>query len=375
MTMRRPAVELLLWTAVFAGVGSCREPTAGGNTLVPRWRAELRYGTALTPAPVQSGSSVIALAGSVVVSYDASSGALQWHSDSTASHPRIGGGANIAVRGSLAVAGNVDLAGIDLNTHAVRWRAVPSSVVPFSNVLLDSARAYSGGMNAEIQAWDASTGVLVWTTSLSSVCPFTCMIRGLTFVGDTVLAVVQKSVDGFTGHTEAVVVALGSGTGQVLWSWQSSTGSRRAASSAATVAGNLLLMSDFSSNFYAFDRATRQEIWTVFAPGHPIGPAEGPLVSGDTVYAADLGGNVYAVNLATGNQLWRQNVGTGVTSIQLCNGRLFLQNFSLIALRASDGAIVGSFRAPDGLFASRIGKGSDAVYVASDLSLYAFPCQ
>ena len=152
----------------------------------------------------------------------------------------------------------------------------------------------------------------------------------------------------YIGSNDGNITAWNATTGVMLWSFTTSNAVR----SSPAVANGIVYVSsaDWSpnTNLYALDAATGHEVWNYSIWGEGSSPA---VVDG-VLYITELGGNVYALNAANGELLWTDAtylMGMGSSPAVVngsVNGTVFITGGSfnpdsttVFALKAKDGTM------------------------------------
>lgn len=125
-------------------------------------------------------------------------------------------------------------------------------------------------------------------------------------------------------------------TGEVVWG---PFEAEEAIIGGVTVYDGVAYMGSSDAKVYAVDVETGQAIWREpFATGHWVWGR--PAVDADRVYVGSMDRHVYAIDRATGDQVWRQSIGGSVQgTVTLADGMLFVGSVDkkLHVLDADDG--------------------------------------
>jgi len=239
--------------------------------------------------------------GSVTFSAVTFPGASTWTVDlgATVSYALIANG-KVFVTATTS-GGNSNLYALDQTTGGTAWGpiAIPGVASPaYDNgvVFVTSATGPEGFGNGSIQAYEATTGTLLWNTAVSGL--------------DAQTASAPTALNGYVyltgdGANNSGTFALNESTGAVAWSVL--TGNiGQGNSSPAVGAGGVYV--DFACIAYAYSPATGQQLWSFSSPTPPCDTGLGstPFLVGNTVYApmtGAFGGPILAASsgVATGS--------------------------------------------------------------------------
>jgi outer membrane protein assembly factor BamB len=210
---------------------------------------------------------------------------------------------------------------------------------------------------AELYAFDATTGALLWRRTLSGE-P----------ASDMTVANGMLYVSFLTGH---VLRAFNASSGVGLWSFPGPT-------FAPTVVGGVVYAADDLHSLWALDATTGQKLWVARVPfggyGTGVAVSDGRVYAGGHV-AGGLPSPLYAYDAATGALLWRTRTGGQIQGTPAVVGnKVFVGSGDhlLYAVNASTGHV--RWTAPTGsVIASSAAVADGRVFVGSaDHSEYAF---
>lgn len=213
-----------------------------------------------------------------------------------------------------------------------------------------------GTGDAEVAAFEAGTGDLVWSTTVSGGSP-----------SDLALAEGKLYVSFLSGHILRAYDAI---TGDLLWSVAGPN-------KAPTVVDGVVYAADGLRSLWAIDAQTGRKRWVTHAPfgGYGIGVA----VAHGMVYAGgqDVDGTapVYAYDAATGDLVWRTNTIAKVTATPaVWNETVYVGSDLFYALDARTGRV--RWTADAGGVDSSAAVANGVVYVGStDDNVYAFDAE
>lgn len=259
----------------------------------------------------------------------------------------------------------------------------------------------SNSLVGVVSCLNASTGANVWNYSVGSS-------FGIPVVADGIVYTVGYNYTLSTDVNIGFIYAFNASTGEKLWSFTGSVGTRFG--NGLVLAGTDLYVlsavysskdASWRSGVYAFDASTGNELWNYTSPGqfgsftaagqnlfvtsnfvdtrnnldaeksggyvyeggvialnalkgtkvwnYSIGSSVGtPLVVNNTVYAVSGDGTLYAFNATDGEVVWNYNAGTGLGSLLSVNGYLYVGSSSgVYCLNAGNGAVIWNFAVSD----------------------------
>jgi outer membrane protein assembly factor BamB len=288
-----------------------------------------------------------------------------------ASYPLIADGRVFVTVNHWQIA-QVELYAFDLKTGSSLWGPVSlGSNINWANAAYDSGRVFTVNFNGQMQAFDAASGALQWTTQLPNQYVFTsppAIANGLVYTqgagsGGTVYAV--RETDGSLAWTAPVDVGdhsspAISSTGLYVSSacaetydlnpmsgaqlWHFTTSCTGGGGRTPVLAGGKLYVRDWVVGNVVLDPATGAQLGTFAAGPAPafsdtlgfflngttltgVQLASGgtlwtftgdgslttaPLFVGDSVYVGSSAGNLYALDPVSGAQQWTANLGAGI---------------------------------------------------------------
>ncbi len=288
----------------------------------PRWQAQT--GGYCFSSPVMAGNNVIVgSADGSVYCFDRSKGRERWR---VATNGPVYGSAAIAKGVAVIASGDGVVYGIGAKDGKVRWRyalAPGPSAFSQSPASTDGERIFIGAWDQNVYALDAATGSEVWRYRATE--------RGFYFSA----AIAQPAV----------------ANGRVF------------------VPAN-------ENVLHAIDARSGARVWTRSSKGDRFGYSS-PTVVADRIYIGALGdkGEVHCLDARTGADIWI--VGTGATIYESSPAvagdvvAIGSVNGTLSLLRARDGARLGSYRFPPGLFVSTPAVANGRVYAATLAELVA----
>ena len=210
----------------------------------------------------------------------------------------------------------------------------------------------SGDNNVYLYAFNASTGVLIWSQNT---------LNTLSAPAVSGSVVYETAEDGY-------VYAFNANTGGHIW--KHATGSSIISSPA--VFGGVVYVGSGDSKVYAFNATTGTSIWN-YTTGDSV--SSSPAVFGGVVYVGSDDHNVYALNAHTGAKIWSYTTGGSVDSSPAVFGKVVYVgsgDSKVYALNGTTGAFIWSYTTGGGVYSSSAVSGG-VVYVGSDdHNVYAF---
>lgn len=230
---------------------------------------------------------------------------------------------------------------------------VPDSPVVSRGLLYVGVAGPAGTGHAYLDAFDVSTGTIVWQQQTNGF-----------FTSD-------PTVSGgvvYIGMGDHTVRAYKASTGTALWTFTAGGAMRTPA-----VSGGLVYVGSADNKFYALSAATGTEVWSIYSLGGIFFPA--PAVVGGVVYTGADDRRVYALDAATGATIWTVTTGGGITSSPaVASGVVYVgsDDDKLYAIDAATGTVLWTATTGGVVWSSPAVAGG-IVYVGSaDFSLYAF---
>jgi outer membrane protein assembly factor BamB len=282
----------------------------------PRWQA--RTGGYIHSTPAIAGPSVIVgSADGSVYAFARASGKPQWR---LPTQGPVYGSAGVA-KGIVAIAsGDGSVYGIDARSGKVRWQYTldpgPSAFAQ-SPAVTDGERFFIGAWDQNVYALDAKTGKEVWRYRATE--------RGFYFSA----AIARPVLDD----------------------------------------GRLFVPSN-DNTLHCIDTRLGSLIWNQSAPGDKFGYSS-PTFANGRIYIGSLGdqGQVHCLDATTGQIMWTTATGSTIyeSSPALLRDKLAIGSVNglLSLIQLSDGAIVGTYRFPAGLFLSTPAAAGNRVYAAT----------
>ena len=324
--------------------------------------------------PVVVGDLAIAVGREEVFAADTRTGAIRWtiaRAPDPPVIPAVGDdGATLVYPEGAGDARAV--IGLDLATHAVRWRFKPDAEVRSAPAAAGDA-FYVASRIGTISALDARTGAERWSFDADGE------VFGPIAVSDGVVYVAAEDTVSF----ETTVYAIDADDGAQRWQFKPQR--RGVFASGPAVEGERVFLGFGDGSVRALQVSNGSPVWTrTLALGQGFGPGatpalidgdvvvtsrdgsvsrlEGatgdrrwrfrvpggfvqssPLVVGDTVVAGGADGFIVALDLSTGRRVWQLDLGGGpVGAIAPAGDRL------LVGLGAAGGGIVALEHDPEG---------------------------
>ncbi len=262
----------------------------------------------VTAPPVAAGGRVFVMDGSADVSArDGAGGGQVWRTNVAPRSKRDGeawGGGVAYADGKLYVSsGFREVVQLDAATGAIGWRArveAPLHAAP----TVYGGRVYVVDVNNELFAFDAATGVQVWT--------YQALTEPARILAASSPAVENDTV--VTSFGSGELVAVRAANGNELWNASLSKASRtNALSEIRDIAGRpVIYRSDVyavshSNVFAAVDLRTGTARWTL-----PVSAITTPWPAGDAVFVVDLSGQVICVARDSGQVYWIRDLNEGL---------------------------------------------------------------
>lgn len=124
--------------------------------------------------------------------------------------------------------------------------------------------------------------------------------------------------------------------GELAWSHQMSDQVK----GSAALAGERILIGDYSGRISALDATSGEELWNYTGGARFYG---GPAVSGNTAVIGDVGNAVIAIDVRDGSEIWRHTTADWVYgSPAIADGRVFIGAYDEVfrALDLTDGSVL-----------------------------------
>lgn len=166
----------------------------------------------------------------------------------------------------------------------------------------------------------------------------------------------------YVGADNGKWYALNAGSGALLWSYQTASGTCCTGPSPA-IANGVVYFGSQDGLVYALNASTGAKLWS-YQTGALIEPP--PTIVNGVVYIGSTDGNLYALNAGTGALLWNYDIGnTGWDSPAVANGVVYVgsSNNYVYALNAGTGALLWSYAGNAGWSSPAVANG--VVYVVS----------
>jgi outer membrane protein assembly factor BamB len=267
---------------------------------------------------------------------------------------------------------DANLHAFDASTGALLWSAPLHDVVSSSPAVANGVVFATDG---NLFAFDASTGSQLWEDDLSATSAYSspAVANGVVYIG---------------GHG-GKVYAFSASTGAQLWSYNTVA---PAFSSPAVVNGVVYIGSDYDISgptFFALNASTGALLWEAGPDGGGYNMTATPAVVKGVVYVGNWdysGPDFFAYNASTGALLWEAKLGRVIDSAAaVANGVVYVETDGqythtendIIAMNASTGAVLWSAVVPTsnggGVIMSAPAVANGVVYVGSGGGvLYAF---
>lgn len=244
--------------------------------------------------------------------------------------------ATVDVNGTLFAKFNSGvLYAIDDSSGAVQWQAQTGNGGPlaFENNKVYTVAFCSSCGTWTIEAYNASTGVKVWTSA-----PISGGVTVLNVLNDVVYL---GTADTATGGHDWTVRALDAINGQQLWYRRLDD----SVFSVPAVADGKIWVGAYQSLFYNLNATDGSTIWQT--PYSSINAIGAPSVVNNVLYQGSAGGGpLYALNASTGGTIWTSSEIGGVrASVAVANGVVYVttNTNNVYAFNASTGSILWQY--------------------------------
>jgi len=213
--------------------------------------------------------------------------------------------------------GKVDA--LDATTGAVKWTTVTGSATQYSSPAVANSVVYVGTDTGKVDALDATTGAIKWAyTTGGAVESSPTVVSGVVYVGSE----------------DHKVYALDATSGVVKWSL--TTGNN--VDSSPAVVGGVVYVGSNDGKVWALDASTGTVKWTATTAGAIF---SSPAVASGVVYVGSADHKVWALDATTGATKWTATTGAGISSSPaVANGVVFIgsDDTKVWALDATTGA-------------------------------------
>ena len=305
------------------------------------------------PGIVSSNGTLFAKSNSgILYAIDNSSGNIKWQTQTQA------GGA-IAIANNTVYAGNncdnCTLDAFDATTGQLIWSTVPlSRGVLGINVAGD--KIFFGSHARNVRAADANTGAILWETGVSDgVVATPAVADGVVYIGSFC----------------CTLYALDASTGSILWSRPDLGG---VFFSSPTIANGVLYIGSGTARVFAVNASNGSTIWS-------FGPTEDsvwgtPAVANNIVYVQTLVGRLYAIDATSGTQIWThktQSTNNEISPLAIANGVAYQTSFdnNIYALNTQTGNLLWRYTTGGSVY-SPIVTDNKLFFVSNDGKIYAF---
>jgi outer membrane protein assembly factor BamB len=228
-------------------------------------------------------------------------------------YPRM----NAVLSAGVVALSKVDIYAFDTTTGSSRWTYIPADREETGDrpLVANDSTIFAGGLNGNVHAVNANTGVARWIRNLAAPNHSVAAISP-TVSGDMVFVC-------STDHTGVPYVgtfwALDVNTGEAMWSYQFAPlvqGGTSACYGSAATWHDLVIEPEGDGRVFAFDRATGSVRWIappVQSSGQPGQDERLAAVGGDIVLVTSVTGNgaIVAYDAATGVERWRRTDYSG----------------------------------------------------------------
>jgi outer membrane protein assembly factor BamB len=283
---------------------------------------------------------------------------VAWVRDLGADHGYLRVNAPAIVGGRVFVlSGDAGLMTFDALTGAPGWTG--PALVSFNSPAISGGLAYATSSNA-VTASTASNGASKWSAALSSGAN---VGEGMSVVGGAVGAVYWA---GYDGSFNGILTAYNAKTGAVRWS-KSLSGVLYAS---PAYADGAVFEPTYSGQVYAIDAATGATRWSVNPDS--VAFSASPVVANGLVYCGSYDGKLYAFSATTGATRWSFATAAPIrAAVAIENGVVYAasQDGVLYALKAASGSVLWratlSYYVQNGMALSPPVVSNGVVYVGS----------
>jgi outer membrane protein assembly factor BamB len=320
------------------------------------WRQPLGGGV-MSELVVHGSSLYVSCMDGALYSFDRRSGALQWKAQTDGyihSTPTI--------VGRHVIVGSADgfVYAFARNNGERAWRAQTAGAVYASAADAQGVVAIASG-DGVIYGLDPRNGAVLWRFELEE--------------GPSSFSQSPAGTDGrrfFVGAWNQNMYALDAKTGKETWRYRATDrGFYFSAAIARPAVGNGRIYIPSNDNMlHAIDAGSGENIWKRSAPEDKFGYSS-PLLADGRLYIGSLGdkGQVHCLDARSGEPIWMTATGATIyESSPVIAGDLLAigsVNGLMSVLRTRDGAIVGSYRFPPGLFLSTPAASGQTFYAAT----------
>lgn len=207
------------------------------------------------------------------------------------------------------------------------WKYTTGDTVVSSPAVVNGM-AYIGSNDGNIYAFNAATGVLLWSysTGFGSYCH--CINSSPSVVKGVV----------YIGAGDDKLYALNALTGSLIWTYTVGD----AVQTAVMVVNNVAYFGSNDDNLYAVNATTGVRLWS-FTTGAAVLFA--PVVVNGLVYAGSEDNHLYALNATTGVLQWSVNTVGSILTPTVVNGIVYVgaSNGTIYAFNALIGTTIWSF--------------------------------
>ncbi len=316
----------------------------------PAWQYTLQPGIFVDADSLHFVSGTVYFSASnTLYALDATSGALRWKSatflnlqlwSTPESNGLVFAGVNDGVDTFNALNGNLS------------WHYTTNAPVSAGTVV--NTTAYFITNNGTAFALNATSGTLLWQTSVGTVGSIATITNGI----------VYAAVHSTASNSDGTVYALTASTGTVLWRYaMPHVGS--GGKVVLTVANNMVYVSEnlgFSGFlFLALNAKNGVLLWP-----HQTGTTVVWYVISNNVVYTSSSTTVYARNAKDGSTLWSYKPGYTFEAFTVFNNTLYIApdgTGNIVALNAGTGYKLWSYKSHDFLLSWYISATSDAFYV------------
>jgi outer membrane protein assembly factor BamB len=226
----------------------------------------------------------------------------------------------------------------------------------FSYAAVVNGTVYLNDFNGGIDAFNASTGTLLWQTETQNLYTDTsvAVADGMVYVG---------------GDSFSRFYAFDAKTGKLNWTFETGNIMK----SSPTVADGVVYFGSLDNKIYALNDQTGKLLWS-YTTGNEVDAS--PAVANGRVFVGSHDGYMYVFGALTGTLLWKTDVDPakygGVYGVAVDNGKVFASSFysHLKAFNAFTGKLLWTARGPVLACSPAVAYG--VVYIADGNKVAAF---
>jgi outer membrane protein assembly factor BamB len=371
----RSSIRLIGALATVTLTAASCDDTGPGSGSAIAWSTPLATaGDDWIGRPAAANGIVVIQDGPALRGLDAATGTERWRRQ-LRQGVSVNAASIVINSGRVYAAGGDSVYAVALTDGARLWAFLPDAQAALCEPSADSAAVYVGTRSHKVYALGSQTGQVLWSVDVGSTWQYTGIVVGTAVTGDTVYAAVVQYLNLSGGLRAGHIIALDRSTGAPLWDY-STPGQRSDVAGAPGIENGLVVAgNEYGPGFFAVNRASGQQAWSVTTAAAFPGVFSTPAFLGARVFAAAQGG-VYAVDLVAGTNVWKREDILAARDAQICNGRLVVQNQSILTLDPTTGSTVGGplVNGNSEFPTSRLVVAGNYAFVVSLNNVYAIRC-